>query len=171
MLMMALMMNAMGGAAAAAKQTIASRGQLPRLLLPRDRELQGRLDRLHLLAGVLALGLGGLAAGVLAASLTGPLRRLTVSARRIELGRLGERAPVGGGGAEVQQLAGALNRLAETLERADQLRRDSVADLAHELRTPATGILSRVEAAQDGVLPDDRANLDAITTRLGGSRR
>jgi two-component system sensor histidine kinase BaeS len=132
------------------------------LLLPRDRDLQDRLDRLHLVSGVLALSLGLLAAAILAASLARPLRRLTVSARRIELGRLGERAPVGGGGAELQQLAQALNRLAETLERADERRRESVADVAHELRTPATGILARVEAAQDGVLPDQRRNLQAM---------
>lgn len=132
------------------------------LLLPRDRELQDRLDSLHLVSGVLALSLGLLAAAVLAASLTRPLRRLTAGARRIALGQLGERAPVAGGGAEIRELAHALNRLAETLQREDKLRRETVADVAHELRTPVSGILSRVEAAQDGVLPDQRSNLDAM---------
>jgi two-component system sensor histidine kinase BaeS len=131
------------------------------LLLPRDRELQDRLDGLHLVSAVLALSLGLGAALFLAASLARPLRRLTASARRIELGRLGERAPASGGG-EINLLAQALNRLAETLEREDELRRDAVADVAHELRTPVSGILSRIEAAQDGVLTDARGNLDAM---------
>ena len=38
----------------------------------------------------------------------------------------------------------------------------SVADLAHELRTPVSALLSRIEAAQDGVLADDAANLAAM---------
>jgi signal transduction histidine kinase len=130
--------------------------------LPRDRELQGRLDRLHLLSGALALSLCLLAAAILAASLARPLRRLTAHARRIELGRLQERAPIGEGGAEIRQLAEALNRLAGTLQREDRLRRETVADVAHELRTPVTGVLARIEAAQDGVLPDERRNLDAM---------
>jgi two-component system sensor histidine kinase BaeS len=132
------------------------------LLLPRDRELQDRLDRLHLVSGVLALGVGLLAAAILAASLARPLRRLTAHARRIELGRRGECAQVDGGGAEISQLREALNHLSATLQREDDLRRATVADVAHELRTPVSGILGRIEAAQDGVLPDERRNLEAM---------
>lgn len=135
------------------------------LLLPGERALQERLDRLHLVSGVLAPTLGLLAAAILAASLARPLRRLTAHARRIELGRLGERARVGGGGAEIRQLAEALNRLSATLQREDELRRETVADVAHELRTPVSGILARIEAAQDGLLPDD-GNLEAMHTEV-----
>jgi signal transduction histidine kinase len=131
------------------------------LLLRSDRELQGRLNRLHLVSGLVALGVGLLAASVFSASLVRPLRRLTASARRIERGRLSERPPRGGG-AEIDQLAQALNRLADTLQREEELRREAVADVAHELRTPVSGILARIEAAQDGVLPDERGNLDAM---------
>jgi two-component system sensor histidine kinase BaeS len=132
------------------------------LLLPRDRELQDRLDRLHLVSGVLALGVGLLAAAILAASLARPLRRLTAYARRLELGRLGERAEVDGGGAEIDQLREALNHLSATLQREEELRRATVADVAHELRTPVSGILGRIEAAQDAVLSDERRNLEAM---------
>ena len=68
------------------------------------------------------------------------------------------------GGAEMEQLAHALNRLAATLEHEEVLRKEATADLAHELRTPLTGIISRIEAAQDGVLSDDSANLTAMHT-------
>ncbi len=63
---------------------------------------------------------------------------------------------------EIAAVAAALNRLAETLQQEEALRKESVADLAHELRTPVMGILARVEAAQDGVLEDDAANLSAM---------
>jgi two-component system, OmpR family, sensor histidine kinase BaeS len=42
------------------------------------------------------------------------------------------------------------------------LRKESVADLAHELRTPVNGLLGRIEAAQDGLLSDEAANLAAM---------
>ena len=126
-----------------------------------DDDLHRRLNRLHVLAGILAGGLGLLAAVALAVSLARPLKRLTAGASRMELGRLDTRIEPGGG-PEIEQLAHALNRLAETLEREEQLRRETTADVAHELRTPLTGIVSRIEAAQDHVLSDEVANLEAL---------
>ena len=126
-----------------------------------DRNLHERLNRLHLLAGILAGGLGILAAVFVAVPLTRPLRRLTEGARQMEEGDLAARVEPSGG-AELEQLAHALNRLAATLEHAERLRKEATADLAHELRTPLTGIISRVEAAQDGVLEDEAANLEAL---------
>lgn len=126
-----------------------------------DRNLHERLNRLHLLAGILAGGLGILAAVFVAIPLTRPLRRLTDGARQMEEGDLAARVEPSGG-AELEQLAHALNRLAATLEHAETLRKEATADLAHELRTPLTGIISRIEAAQDGVLEDEAANLEAL---------
>jgi two-component system sensor histidine kinase BaeS len=62
----------------------------------------------------------------------------------------------------MRAVADALNRLAETLQQEEALRKESVQDLAHELRTPVMGVLARVEAAQDRVLDDEAANLSAM---------
>jgi len=133
------------------------------VLTGEDRSLHARLNRLHLLAGGLALLLGLLAAVLLAPALARPLRRLTESARRMQRGELDVRvAPAGA--PELRELGQAFNRLAETLEHLEQIRRDAAADVAHELRTPLAGIVSRIEAAQDGVLPDEHANLEAMHT-------
>jgi signal transduction histidine kinase len=126
-----------------------------------DRDLHKRLNRLHLLAGILAAILAVVAAALVSIPLARPLRRLTDGARRMQQGDLATRVEPAGG-AEMEQLARALNRLAATLEREEELREEATADLAHELRTPLTGIISRVEAAQDGVLADQAANLEAM---------
>jgi signal transduction histidine kinase len=128
-----------------------------------DRTLHDRLNTLHLIAGGVALLLGLLAAWLIARALAQPLHRLTNAARRMQRGELDVRvAP--GGAPELRELAQAFNRLAESLQHLEQNRRDAAADVAHELRTPLAGIVSRIEAAQDGVLPDEQANLEAMHT-------
>ena len=133
------------------------------VLTGEDRTLRDRLNSLHLIAGGLALALGLLAAALLAPALARPLRRITSAARRIQGGDLHTRVPAGGA-PELRELARAFNRLAETLEQEERARRDASADVAHELRTPLAAIVSRIEAARDGVLSDETANLGAMHT-------
>lgn len=122
-----------------------------------------QLTDLHLLAGAAAIAVGLLAATLVAAKLSRPLRQLTAVARSMERGDLDARANVRGV-PEIAAVGQALNRLAGTLQQEDQLRRAAAADIAHELRTPVAAVLSRIEAAEDGVLEDERRNLEAIHT-------
>jgi len=126
-----------------------------------NRELHEQLNGMLEVCAALALGLAMLAAAVVATTLVRPLRRLTDTAERMSRGDLGARARVGGG-TELTRLADTFNRLAASLSREDEVRRAAAADIAHELRTPVTGILSRIEAAQDGVMADETANLEAM---------
>jgi two-component system sensor histidine kinase BaeS len=120
-----------------------------------------RLSEAHITAGAIAVAISLLVALLLAQTMSAPLRRIRAAAERMERGELEAKVELGGD-AELQAVGHALNRLAETLEQEEQLRRASVADLAHELRTPVSGLLSRIEAAQDGVLDDGEANLEAM---------
>lgn len=131
------------------------------LLSPADVDLRDSLDRLHMIAGAIAVAIALLAALLLAQTMTAPLRRIRAAAGRMERGDLGAQIEPGGD-AEVRAVGHALNRLAETLEHEDRVRRESVADLAHELRTPVSGLLSRIEAAEDGVFADQGENLAAM---------
>jgi signal transduction histidine kinase len=123
--------------------------------------LRHQLNGLLEVCAGLALGLALLAAAMITATLVRPLRRLTDTAERMRRGDLSARARVHGG-AELEQLADAFNQLASTLAREDASRRAAAADIAHELRTPVAGIVSRIEAAQDGVMDDEAANLEAM---------
>jgi two-component system sensor histidine kinase BaeS len=126
-----------------------------------SRALRHQLHGLLEICAGLALGLAMLAAALIAATLVRPLHRLTEAAERMRRGDLSARARVHGG-AEIEQLADAFNELASTLAREDESRRAAAADIAHELRTPVAGIVSRIEAAQDGVMADGAANLEAM---------
>ena len=133
----------------------------PDVLRAEDAFIDQRLTGVRLLGVGLAIVFALASAGLITVTLVRPLRRLTDATERMETGDLGVRADVGGG-AEFAQLGSAFNRLATTLRREDELRRVTAADVAHELRTPVTGILARIEAAQDGVMPDPEANLAAM---------
>lgn len=132
-----------------------------KLLTPEEEHLQGSLNRLHLAAGAASVLGALLLAFLLAETLSRPLRRIRAAAQRIEEGDLTVRVEPGGD-PEMRAVGHALNRLAETLEHEEEIRKASVADLAHELRTPVSTLLSRIEAAQDGVLADEATNLEAM---------
>src|SRR3954451_20413745 len=147
----------------------AAREQIAGPAVPAPGPTLGEEDRFidQRLAGVrwrgvgLALGFALITAGLVSITLVRPLRRLTTATDRMGSGDLDVRADLGGG-AELALLGSAFNRLAESLRREDDLRRATADDIAHELRTPVTGIVARIEAAQDAVMPDPQANLAAM---------
>ena len=122
------------------------------LLTAEERHLRHSLDQLHLAAAGAAAFAALLIALLLAETLSRPLRRIGSAAERLERGDLTARVELGAE-PETQAVARALNRLAETLEHEEELRKASIADLGHELRTPVNGLLARIEAAQDDLLP------------------
>ena len=81
-----------------------------------------------------------------------PLSRMTVITREIAAGNFDVRVPAGSRD-EVGQLARAFNRMAQSLEEIESLRRTLMIDVAHELRTPLTNMRGYLEALDDGVLP------------------
>jgi two-component system, OmpR family, sensor histidine kinase BaeS len=135
-----------------------SNGQL---LTPEELQLRHELNRMHLVAGVTSAAIALAVALYLALTLSRPLRQIRAGAEAMEKGDLEARLEEEGDN-EIRAIARALNRLAETLQHEEKLRKESVADLSHELRTPVMGLLARIEAAQDGVLRDQAANLTAM---------
>jgi signal transduction histidine kinase len=90
-----------------------------------------------------------------------PIGDVMDAAGRIAEGDLSARAPVHGP-PDVRNLAGAFNRMADRLERNEQKRRDLLADVAHELRTPLSVIRGRVEGMRDGLYEVDAEHLELI---------
>ncbi|MCU1392878.1 MAG: hypothetical protein JWM34_1306 [Ilumatobacteraceae bacterium] len=103
---------------------------------------------LPLMLGLLVLGTA--LAWFLARRLTRPLRRLTTAADALASGDLSHRVDVTGDD-EIGVLSNAFNSLASSLERNEQLRRQMVSDIAHELRNPLLTINGTLEAIEDGV--------------------
>jgi two-component system sensor histidine kinase BaeS len=105
------------------------------------------------LTALLAAAVATMAGWWLAGQLVHPVGRLRDAAARFAAGDLEERVPPGGA-AEMVQLAGAFNDMAERIEASMEAQRAFVANASHELRTPLTNIKLRAEALEDGALED-----------------
>jgi len=136
-------------------------------LQPQEQNFLDQVNRALLLAGALAGGLGILLGLGLSRGLTAPLARLTAAARRIAGGDLSQRVPETGS-AEMAALGQAFNQMAADLEKVEELRRNMVADVAHELRTPLSVLQGNLRAILDGVYPLEQAEIAALydETRL-----
>jgi two-component system OmpR family sensor kinase/two-component system sensor histidine kinase BaeS len=90
-----------------------------------------------------------------------PLAHLTEATRDVAAGDLDVRVPSHYPG-EAGELASAFNQMTEDLARADELRRNLTADVAHELRTPLSVIRGKLEGVLDGVYPATPEHLEPV---------
>ena len=63
---------------------------------------------------------------------------------------------------EIGELAQAFNSMASDLEKAEELRRNMVADVAHELRTPLSNLKGYLEAIADGTVQADSRTVSSL---------
>jgi signal transduction histidine kinase len=125
-------------------------------------KLSSSINRSLLLGGSLAIGIALLLTFVLSRRMTSPIEVLAKAARRLGHGDLSQRVRLQGE-SEVTALAEAFNSMAADLEYAEQLRRNMVADVAHELRTPLSNIQGYLEAIRDGVVEPDAAAIRSLS--------
>ncbi len=107
-----------------------------------------------LLAGALAATIALVVARWLARGLTQPLRDMAAAAHEMETGDYSRRVHTRSRD-EVGQLAAAFNRMSAELQDLEQSRRDLVANVSHELKTPITAISAHLENLLDGVEQPD----------------
>ena len=122
-----------------------------------------------LLAGAIAAVIALVLARWLARGMTQPLRDMALAARRMQTGDYTTRVTTTSRD-EVGQLAAAFNRMSQELEHLEASRRDLVANVSHELKTPITAIRAHLENLLDGVEQPDPKTLQVMLTqseRLG----
>jgi signal transduction histidine kinase len=91
---------------------------------------------------------------LLARWIVGPLERLRGTSGQLAAGDLTARAPAQGP-AELAELGVSFNRMAESIERLFDARRQLVAWASHDLRTPLSSIQAMLEALDDGLARPD----------------
>ncbi|MGH2517215.1 MAG: ATP-binding protein [Ktedonobacterales bacterium] len=130
----------------------------------------GNVNATVLFATLAAALLAASAAILFSRRLTRPLAHLTAATARMAGGdysaRVTVRAP-----AEVSRLSSSFNEMAAALERdvrelrwQEQLRRELIANVSHELATPLTAIEGFTEALRDDVVRDPAARQETVRT-------
>ena len=96
--------------------------------------------------------------------LTRPVEALTIAAEQMKRGKYTERVAVPKAQDELGQLALTFNAMADTIEsdvnelrRQDEMRRELIANIAHDLATPLTAVQGFSEALADDLIPNPEA--------------
>jgi signal transduction histidine kinase len=132
--------------------------------LPADSELLAirmlyqRTGRFFLWGGLVAVVIALAITFFLSRRILSPVKALTSAATNLGHGDFSQRVQIKDKG-ELGELANAFNSMASDLERAEMLRRNLVADVAHELRTPLANLRGYLEAVRDKVI---KPNVDTI---------
>jgi len=111
--------------------------------------------------GLIAVAIALVITFFLSRRILAPVKALTSAAKRLGHGDFSQRVQVRDR-SEIGELANTFNSMASDLERAEQLRQNMVADVAHELRTPLSNIRGYLEAVRDGVMEPDTATISSL---------
>ncbi len=129
---------------------------------------QGYLDRTNqalLWASVVAMLIALVLGGLLARSLTRPIRDLTDATQAMASGDLEQKVPVRSQD-ELGDLTTSFNQMAADLARATQSRKQMTADIAHDLGTPLTVLGGYLEAMKEGVLESTPERIEVMHTEV-----
>ena len=126
-----------------------------------EQQFVNTVNQALLLASIIAGAVAIVISLFVARRLTGPLASMTLAAQAMARGDLAQRVQVMSDD-EIARLAEAFNSMAASLEHAEELRRNLVADVAHELRTPIAVLRADLEALQDGVYEPSLERMAAL---------
>lgn len=155
----AMLLTAVGAVAAAATAIVASASAM---------FISGHDLRLVLVALGLGVALGVVLAATVARPLEADLHAIRDTARRVAAGERDVRTGVARAD-EVGALAAALDEMVDRLSRAEaerarmeHARRQLLASVGHDLRTPLTSLRGAIEAVEDGLVDDPARYLAAM---------
>ncbi len=159
--------------------------QAPQISAPDDAQTPGnqgagspprssRAERIRrdLLSSLLwAIGISGVTAvligALLARLISRPVDEVSKAAQLVAGGNLAARAREWPGNLELVHLTRNFNRMAGSLDTLERERREMIADIAHELRTPLAVVQARLDAFEDQVLEPTPQELALVSMQIG----
>lgn len=133
-----------------------------------EKEFLDSIKNSILIVALVSLAIAIAISLYLARSITRPIQDMIRVTRGISEGNLSQRVRTDSED-ELGALAQSFNIMADDLAKQEKMRRDLVADIAHEFRTPLTTIRGYVESILDGVKKPDQdilGRIGAETERL-----
>ncbi len=132
-----------------------------------------QINQSILLAGLIVAAIAALCSYLFVRRFTRPVESLTAAAERMKHGNYTQRVVIPNSRDELGMLAQTFNEMASVIEadvnelhRQDEVRRDLIANIAHDLATPLTAIQGLSEALADEVISDPVARQETVL-RIG----
>ena len=155
------------------------RNHLQRAVGPVSTDLTRHLDQALAVALLLSLTIAVATALLttlavtwfLTRRLTQPIADMADAATRVAGGDYSARVAGSRLGTEFAALDDAFNQMSATLQHTEHRRRELLADLAHELRTPIATLGSFLEGIEDGVIPTTPDTWRTMREQTGRLRR
>ena len=119
-------------------------------------ELFMRLSRVFILLTIGVLLLTLVATIIVTRNTVRPLKSTAAAARSFAQGDYSVRAPLPRQQDELYDLIISFNRMAESMQNAEETRRGLIASVSHDLRTPMTTIAGFVDGILDGTIKPDK---------------
>jgi len=116
---------------------------------------RGEIIRVFVLSAIAAFMVAFCAVWLFSYKLVRPLRNMAVAARSFGEGNFSIRVPVTSED-EIGQLAIAFNNMASSLASGESVRRNFIANVSHELKTPMTTIGGFIDGILDGTIPPEK---------------
>ena len=118
-------------------------------------DYRANLMQMFLLAAVASFMVSFCIVWLYSYSLVRPLRDMASAARSFGDGNFTRRVPVTGND-EIGQLAIAFNNMASSLSTSESVRRNFIANVSHELKTPMTTVAGFIDGILDGTIPPEK---------------
>lgn len=119
------------------------------------------IGRFFIWGGLIGVAIALVITFLLSRRILAPVKALTSAAGQLGRGDFSQRVQVKDKG-ELGEMADTFNFMASDLEQAEQLQRNMVADIAHELRTPLSNLRGYLEAVRDGVIKPDADTIRSL---------
>lgn len=120
--------------------------------------VRAALARIYHLFWLAALAAAAVALGLslwLSRRLARPLHEMSEAAQELARGRFDLRVTAAGADDEIGRLAASFNHMAAQLGNLERLRRDFIANISHELRSPLTSMRGFLQGVLDGTVPPE----------------
>jgi signal transduction histidine kinase len=128
------------------------------------------IGRFFLWGSLLAVAIALLLTFILSRRIFAPVKALANATREFGKGDFSHRVDFKDRG-EMGELSRSFNAMADDLERNERLRRNMVADVAHELRTPLSNLRGYLEAISDGLVKPDETSIRSLSEEVSSLSR
>ena len=110
---------------------------------------------LFFMTAMVVLMVAFMTASVTAMQVVKPIREMVQATRRYAEGNFDSRMYDYGRSDEIGELAASFNNMAESLQHTERQRREFIANISHELKTPMTTIAGYTDGILDGTIPPE----------------